>query len=96
MSFPIGWINDRVSMAGVIRIGLLVQALCLAGLAATRSFPLTAALFLLSGASNNALDVSIQSLFYKDETEMDQNRKYGLHMFWMALGPAVGRWPGRS
>ena len=90
MSFPIGWINDRVSMAGVIRIGLLIQALCLAGLAATRSFPLTAALFLLSGASNNALDVSIQSLFYKDETEMDQNRKYGLYMFWMALGPAVG------
>ena len=90
MSFPIGWINDRVSMAGVVRVGLLVQALCLAALAFVGSFSLTAALFLIAGAANNALDVSLQSLFYKDETEMDQNRKYGRYAFWMNFGPAVG------
>jgi MFS family permease len=90
MSFPIGRINDRISMAGVVRIGMLAQALCLVGLAFTESFVLTAVLFLLSGAANNALDVSLQSLFYKDETEMDQNRKYGLYAFWMNFGPAVG------
>jgi MFS family permease len=90
MSFPIGRINDRVSMAGVVRAGMLVQALCLAALAFVRSFPVTAALFLIAGAANNALDVSLQSLFYKDETEMDQNRKYGFYAFWMNLGPAVG------
>jgi DHA1 family tetracycline resistance protein-like MFS transporter len=90
MSFPIGRINDRVSMAGVVWTGLLTQALCLAALAFVRSFSLTAALFLIAGAANNALDVSLQSLFYKDETEMDQNRKYGLYAFWMNLGPAVG------
>ena len=90
MSFPIGRINDRVSMAGVIRAGMLAQAVCLAALGLTRSFPVIAALFLIAGGANNALDVSIQSLFYKDETEMDQNRKYGFYAFWMNLGPAVG------
>jgi len=90
MSFPIGRINDRVSMAGVIRGGIIVQALCLAALAFARIFPVTAAIFLVAGAANNALDVSVQSLFYKDETEMDQNRKYGRYAFWMNLGPAVG------
>jgi MFS family permease len=90
LSFPIGRINDRVSVAGVAGAGLLVQAACLAGLAFVKSFPVTAAFFLCAGAANNALDVSLQSLFYKDETEMDQNRKYGLYAFWMNLGPAVG------
>ena len=43
-----------------------------------------------SGLANNALDVSFKSLYYKDETDMDQNRKYGIYVFWMGLGPAVG------
>jgi len=90
VSFPTGWINDRLSMAGVIRGALLAQGILLILAAATRNFPLMTAVFLLLGTANNVLDVSLQSFFYKDETAMDQNRKYGEYTFWMGLGPALG------
>jgi Major Facilitator Superfamily len=45
VSFPTGWVNDRLSMAG---------------------------------------------LYYKDETAIDQNRKFGAYNVWMGLGPALG------
>ena len=53
-----------------------------------------AAAFLLLGMANNALDVSFNSLYYKDEKTMDQNRKYGIYVFWIGLGPAVGVFGG--
>ena len=93
-SFPTGWINDRLSMAGVIRGGLLAQGILLLGLAGIKSFPLMAAAFLFLGTANNVLDVSFNSLYYKDETAMDQNRKYGIYVFWIGLGPAVGIFAG--
>ena len=93
-SFPTGWINDRLSMAGVIRGGLLAQGLLLLGLAGITTFPLMAAAFLLLGLANNVLDVSFNSLYYKDETDMDQNRKYGTYVFWTGFGPAVGIFAG--
>ena len=93
-SFPTGWINDRLSMAGVIRGGLLVQGLLLLGLAGITMFPIMAAAFLLLGLANNVLDVSFNSLYYKDETAMDQNRKYGIYVFWTSFGPAVGIFAG--
>jgi hypothetical protein len=49
-----------------------------------------AAIFLLLGTANNVLDVSLQSLYYKDETAMDQNRKFAAYTVWMGLGPALG------
>jgi MFS family permease len=93
-SFPTGWINDRLSMAGVIRGGLLAQGLLLLGLAGITKFPLMAAAFLLLGLANNVLDISFNSLYYKDETAMDQNRKYGIYVFWTGFGPAVGIFAG--
>jgi MFS family permease len=89
-SFPTGWINDRLSMAGVIRGGLLVQGLALLSMAWIRAFPLMAAAYMLLGLANNVLDVSFNSLYYKDETAMDQNRKYGLYAFWISVGPGLG------
>lgn len=90
VSFPTGWVNDRLSISGVVRGALVAQGTLLILVSTIRSFPLMAAAFLLLGIANNILDVSIQSLFYKDETAMDQNRKYGTYTLFMGLGPAVG------
>lgn len=90
ISFPTGWINDRMSIAGVIRGGLIIECLLFVLLAYAKDFYLMAAAFLLLGMANNALDVSFNSLYYKDAKAMDQNRKYGIYVFWISLGPAVG------
>jgi MFS family permease len=90
VSFPTGWVNDRLSMAGVIRGALLAQGILLILAAAVRNFPFMTAIFLLLGTANNVLDVSLQSLYYKDQTAMDQNRKFGAYTFWTGLGPALG------
>lgn len=90
VSFPTGLINDRFSIKGVIRAAIVVQASVIAALAWTRSFPVAVLLFLLLGVSNNGFDVSVNSLYFKDETRLDQNRKYGLFAFWMAFGMSVG------
>jgi len=90
VSFPTGLVNDRFAIKGVIRAAVLAQAGVVAALAWTRTFPLAVFLFLLLGVTNNALDVSVNSLYYKDESQFDQNRKYGLFAFWMAFGMSVG------
>jgi len=90
VAFPTGWTNDRFSITGVVRAGLAVEAALLFLAAWTRSFPAFAAVFLGLGIANNALDISLNSLFYKDETAIDQNRKYAVYVFWNAVGPAVG------
>ncbi len=89
-AFPTGWINDRFSMAGIVRAALLMVGLIFIVLAWTTNFPVVLAAFFLLGTANNALDVSLQSLYYKDETDIDQNRKYGIYVFWMGFGPVLG------
>jgi sugar phosphate permease len=49
-----------------------------------------AAVFLLLGVANSAINVSINSLCYKDRTEPDSNRKYGRFIGWLSLGPPTG------
>lgn len=90
VSFPTGWINDRFSIAGVVHMALLAECALFLLIAWTRNFALMAILFFFLGMANNALDISINSLYYKDETEMDQNRKFGTYIFWVGLGPAFG------
>lgn len=90
VAFPTGWINDRFSIAGIIRAGLGFQSLLLVMAAWSRSFPALAWVFLGLGIANNALDISLNSLFYKDEAEIDRNRKFATYVFWNAAGPAVG------
>jgi len=89
-SFPTGWINDRLSIRGVIHGSLLLLAILFLLMAATRSFILMAVIFLLFGVASNALDMSANSLYYKDETDMDLNEKYGLLNFWLSIGSATG------
>ncbi|MEW6381737.1 MAG: MFS transporter [bacterium] len=89
-SFPTGWINDRLSIRGMIHGALVVLVILFLLMGSIRNFILMAILFLLLGVANNALDMSCNSLYYKDETDMDLNRKYGLMNFWLSMGAAVG------
>jgi Major Facilitator Superfamily len=89
-SFPTGWMNDRLSMNAVIRTALLAQGLVFALIGLAPNAGSMAALFFLLGIANNALDVSAQSIYYKDDTEPDANRKYGLYNFWLAVGSPFG------
>jgi MFS family permease len=89
-SFPTGWMNDRLSMKRVILSALLAQGVLFILIGVTRSAGLMAAVFLLVGIANNALDVSANSLYYKDDTEPNPNRKFGIYNFWLAAGPPVG------
>ncbi|MBU1339578.1 MAG: MFS transporter [Acidobacteria bacterium] len=93
-SFPTGWINDRFTIQRVIQAGLILLILSLFLINWTHHYLAMAALFLLLGASNNALDISTNNFFYKDQAAMDQNRKYGLISFWLAVGLAFGTFTG--
>jgi MFS family permease len=89
-SFPTGWMNDRLSMKRVILAALLAQGLLFVLIGQTRNAGLMALVFLFVGVANNALDVSTNSLYYKDDTDPNPNKKYGLYNFWLAVGPPVG------
>lgn len=89
-SFPTGWINDRLSIKRVIQLGLLGHSLIFLLIGMIENFLMMAILFLLLGVANNILDVSTNSLYFKDETEMDLNKKYGLLSFWLSFGAAIG------
>lgn len=90
-SFPIGWINDRFSIRRIIQVALLTLSLLFLVMGWVQNFILMVVVFLFLGISNNALDVSLNSLYYKDEkTDGDLNKKYSLLAFWLALGTTVG------
>jgi MFS family permease len=89
-SFPTGWMNDRFSIRRVILAGLLAQGAALLLIGIVRRAPLMILVFLLFGIANNALDVSINSLYYKDDSGENPNRKYGTYNFWLSLGPPAG------
>ncbi len=89
-SFPVGWINDRLSIRRIIQGALLLLCLLFLLLAVADNFFLFCCVFLLLGIANNALDVSLNSLYYKDDTHLDLNKKYGTLAFWLALGTATG------
>jgi len=89
-SFPTGWLNDRFSIIRIIQAALAALSLLFLLIGWTANFYLLAIIFLLLGMANNALDVSLNSLYYKDETDMDLNKKYSLLAFWLSLGTATG------
>lgn len=89
-AFPTGWANDRLSMKTVIAGGLLSMAALLAVMGFVRSVVPMAAVFLLLGVANNAINVSVNSLYYKDQGAADPNRKFGTFVGWLSLGPPCG------
>jgi MFS family permease len=89
-SFPVGWINDRLSIRRIIQGALSLLCFLFLLLAFVHNFYLLCCVFLFVGIANNALDVSINSLYYKDDAHLDLNKKYGTLAFWLALGTATG------
>jgi len=89
-SFPTGWANDRFSIKEIIRGALALFSLLFLILSRVQGFLPTAVIFLFLGLANNALDVSINNLYYKDNTAIDQNKKYSRLVFWQSLGSAAG------
>ena len=89
-SFPTGWLNDQVSMKAVIGGSLLAMSALFAAMTVVRDVAPMAAVFLLLGVANSAFNVSINSLYFKDGTETDPNRKYGRYVGWLSLGPPAG------
>ena len=93
-SFPTGWLNDRLSIKEVIRAALALLSVLFLLMSRVQEFLPLACMFLLLGLANNALDVSINNLYYKDETIIDPNKKYSRLVFWQALGTAAGPFLG--
>jgi len=89
-SFPTGWANDRFSIKAIIRAALALQSLLLFVLGRIHHFAPAAFVFLLLGIANNALDVSTNNLYYKDDSESNPNKKYSRLVFWSSLGSAFG------
>lgn len=89
-AFPTGWINDRFSIKGVIQGSLIILILFFLLIGFIRKFILMSLIFLILGFVNNALDISANSLYYKDDIDMDLNKKFGLLNFWLSIGMAIG------
>lgn len=89
-SFPVGWINDRLSIRRIIQGALTLLCFLFLLLAFVDNFYLLCCVFLLLGIANNALDVSLNSLYYKEDSHLDLNKKYGMLAFWLAMGTATG------
>jgi len=93
-SFPTGWLNDRLSIKEVIHAALALLSILFLLMSRVQEFLPLAFIFLLLGLANNVLDVSINNLYYKDETNIDPNKKYSRLVFWQALGSAAGPFLG--
>lgn len=93
-SFPTGWLNDRVSIKEIIHASLALLSLLFFLMSRVHQFLPMAFIFLFLGLANNTLDVSINNLYYKDETDIDQNKKYSRLVFWQSLGSAAGPFLG--
>jgi DHA1 family multidrug resistance protein-like MFS transporter len=93
-SFPTGWLNDRISIKEIIHVALALLSLLFFLMSRIQEFLPMAIIFLFLGLANNALDVSINSLYFKDETHIDQNKKYSRLVFWASLGSAAGPFLG--
>ncbi len=89
-SFPTGWLNDRLSIREIVHAGLAATSVAFFLLYRVQDFFPVALLFLVLGVANNALDVSLNSLYFKMELTQDLNRKYSRLAFWQSLGSAFG------
>ncbi|MDH4197481.1 MAG: MFS transporter [Candidatus Aminicenantes bacterium] len=89
-SFPWGWVNDRFSIRRVVLFGVGATSVLFLLFLTVRGVWPTALVFLLLGVANNAADVSLNSLYFKDESDRNLNRKYGVYLFWLSAGPMAG------
>jgi len=78
-SFPIGAINDRLSIKYVIIIGMLLESVFFAGLYAFRNFWVMLLFFLAGGLGGNMVDTSVRSLTFKALGHERRGKKLGFY-----------------
>jgi len=78
-SFPIGAINDRLSIKYVIIIGMLLESVFFAGLYTFRNFWVMLLFFLAGGLGGNMVDTSVRSLTFKALGHERKGKKLGFY-----------------
>ena len=89
-SFPIGAINDRLSIRAVIITGMLLESAFFAGLFLFRDFWLVLFSFIAGGLGGNMIDVSVRSLTFKVLGNDGKGRKLGIYQIATTGGFGVG------
>jgi MFS family permease len=90
ISVPAGIMNDRIDSRVLISISCIGNGLFFAGLIFTKSFLPLLILFLLGGASNNFLFVSLQALALKITGEEKKGEKLGAFQGYAFMAYAMG------
>ena len=89
-SFPIGVINDRLSIKYVIITGMLLESVFFAGLYLFRDFLLILPFFVAGALGGNMVDTSIRSLTFKVLGSEKKGRKLGIYQLASSGGFGAG------
>ncbi|MBN2330887.1 MAG: MFS transporter [Candidatus Aenigmarchaeota archaeon] len=89
-SFPIGIINDKLSIKYVIIFGMLLESLFFAGLYLYTDFLLIIPFFIAGGLGGNMIDTSIRSLTFKALGPGGRGRKLGIYQLASTGGFGIG------
>ncbi len=89
-SFPIGIINDKLSIRYVIIVGMLLESVFFAGLYAFENFWVIIPFFIAGGLGGNMIDTSIRSLTFKALGPGKRGRKLGIYQVASTGGFGIG------
>ncbi len=89
-SFPIGIINDRLSIKYVIITGMVLESIHFAGLYAFRDFYVIMLFFIAGGIGGNMVDSSIRSLTFKLAESGRKGRRLGFYQLIGSFGAGTG------
>ncbi|MFH0956847.1 MAG: MFS transporter [Candidatus Aenigmatarchaeota archaeon] len=89
-SFPIGVINDRLSIRYVMMLGMFLESAFFFGLSFARGFPELLLVFIVGGLGGNMVDTSIRSLVFKKAEDSVRGRKLGFYQFVSSAGSGAG------
>ena len=89
-SFPIGIINDRLSIKYVVIAGMLLESAFFAGLYAFKDFWLILPFFVAGGLGSNMIDTSIRSLTFKALSPEKRGKWLGILQFTGTGGFSIG------
>ncbi len=89
-SFPIGIINDKLSIKYVIITGMLLESVFFAGLYYFTDFWIIIPFFIAGGLGGNMIDTSIRSLTFKALGPGGRGRKLGIYQLASTGGFGIG------
>jgi MFS family permease len=89
-SFPIGVINDRLSIREAILAGFLLLAIFLFGIFTVKGFWPFLLFYAIGGLGGNMVYVSVRGLTMKVAGRKDRGKRIGIFQFAATLGGAAG------